>query len=851
MAYRQNNDQYLTPNSPPQHFPPPRQSPQLYQPQVQLYPQVVIPSYSPHTLQSPSTQSPLHPQAFTQTQSPASSFPLPPFPPQYSAPPHAFQYDGHSAAPGLTYAIPNRAAPYPVYLPEMRPQSQPQPPHLSPSYPVLTQAHSQSPIPQPVLHQNPPADLRQKPSKSHNSQTQSQVVQRKAMAKKAGSRESQKHQSAGGEKTQVDYQLLLLALADEYLDAAHSQASLIAASRNPEDLDQYYKLVATGLQCMKTVLKNWRLAPRTEALVRLRYARILYEETNNDTEAETTLSKGIDLCERNRMFDLKYAMQQQLCQVLSKSNPKAAMKTADGIIHDIEAYRHAGWEYAFRFLRVSLSLSSPAHLDIVGAIHNLQKISSLASRSGNKAIFVIGSVIEALIHLQQSSSSDSIEHAQRAIATARSQQLDSDVKGKPQLNSIIQMVDICCSVLEYDINQATQKLKILQQSMDRDINNPQWRDDGSFSLTMNPSTIESSLTPEHIDTGHHMELTLSWLAEHDLYALCYFLSSVTFSAKNSQDGHKAEKYLEEGLGMIKDNLRSPQGISESLGSSVSRLQWRRTLYCNMRLQQLFLLCARTEWNAAKQVLKETQSALSELEESSNSGVHYLAEYACGIISQSAGDLMAAKTTFRQPIFSLAQFPHKGSRSDPRRDIAILANLNLALITRDPSETDHSLSARTVNTLKPHCETSQNKYIQAAYSLISATVHTESTIQTKHNLQQALQTATTICNNQITCLALTFMSWKYFRGVMGEQSEKSAMAARATARKADDKLWISVTEDLLAETLDRQGKSVDAQALRRKADKELEILPPALKHSNKNGISRSNSNGTPAAVYVAI
>lgn len=32
--------------------------------------------------------------------------------------------------------------------------------------------------------------------------------------------------------------------------------------------------------------------------MRLRYARTLFEETDNDIEAETALSKGIDLCER-------------------------------------------------------------------------------------------------------------------------------------------------------------------------------------------------------------------------------------------------------------------------------------------------------------------------------------------------------------------------------------------------------------------------------------------------------------------------------------------------------------------------------------------------------------------------
>lgn len=42
--------------------------------------------------------------------------------------------------------------------------------------------------------------------------------------------------------------------------------------------------------------QNWRLQPRTEALVRLRYARVLFEETDNDLDAETSLSKGVRSC---------------------------------------------------------------------------------------------------------------------------------------------------------------------------------------------------------------------------------------------------------------------------------------------------------------------------------------------------------------------------------------------------------------------------------------------------------------------------------------------------------------------------------------------------------------------------
>lgn len=49
----------------------------------------------------------------------------------------------------------------------------------------------------------------------------------------------------------VDYQTLLLALADEYLSAAHSKGSALALSNNESESREYYRLVATGLGCLE------------------------------------------------------------------------------------------------------------------------------------------------------------------------------------------------------------------------------------------------------------------------------------------------------------------------------------------------------------------------------------------------------------------------------------------------------------------------------------------------------------------------------------------------------------------------------------------------------------------------
>lgn len=56
-------------------------------------------------------------------------------------------------------------------------------------------------------------------------------------------------------KPSIDYQILLLSLADEYLNAAHNHGTMVALERQEVDVEEYYKLVATGLGCLEAVLK--------------------------------------------------------------------------------------------------------------------------------------------------------------------------------------------------------------------------------------------------------------------------------------------------------------------------------------------------------------------------------------------------------------------------------------------------------------------------------------------------------------------------------------------------------------------------------------------------------------------
>jgi hypothetical protein len=87
-------------------------------------------------------------------------------------------------------------------------------------------------------------------------------------------------------------------MAEEFFTKARKGIRDVAATLDEQMVHDYQKLIATGLGCLEVAIGSNKLAPRLEALARLRYASILCAETNNVMEAETALTKGITLCER-------------------------------------------------------------------------------------------------------------------------------------------------------------------------------------------------------------------------------------------------------------------------------------------------------------------------------------------------------------------------------------------------------------------------------------------------------------------------------------------------------------------------------------------------------------------------
>ena len=348
----------------------------------------------------------------------------------------------------------------------------------------------------------------------------------------------------------LDYPLLLLSLAEEYFAAAYSHGSLSDVLRSGAESQIYYKLIATGLGCLEAVLKRFKLTPAREATVRLRYATILYEETENTTEAEEALSKGIAICDRHRLLDLRYNMQHLLTRILFQTNTRAAFKFLDGIMKDAEVYQHIAWVYALRFLKVSLHLELSTHQDTSAALTQLRSIVAMSNDYGDKAVLAVASTFEALTCLRQSSDAESLELAQRALASVRGLQLEPAVEGLPQLAVLTSFVDLCCHLQYFDPTQVWPKLQIMQNAVKSIDEGQTWSNDGSFAIPISTSQMLSCNSDEgvirKIQNGS-LALMFNWIPKEDVCTIGFFLSAVAMAHRNTTDGQKSEKMLHEGI----------------------------------------------------------------------------------------------------------------------------------------------------------------------------------------------------------------------------------------------------------------------------------------------------------------
>ena len=248
------------------------------------------------------------------------------------------------------------------------------------------------------------------------------------------------------------------------------------------------------------------------------------------------------------------------------------------------------------------------------------------------------------------------------------------------------------------------------------------------------------------------------------------------------------------------------------------------------LQLCFLYCARGKFANARSYLDDVKKISEQTNEQLPVDIRSQAKYLEGIIYHATGDIGKALAIYDDPELRIPSTSSKATHSRVHFDICVLTIMNTILIIRSPDHPLHQQLPEKLRQLSVLAPASYSKNIQAAYNLILATAPDVGNLQLKEHLSRSLNLAKEVNNYQVTSITLGMMSWKWFRGVVGEQAEKGAMAMHAMAKKSGSALWTSVADGMLSDTLERMGKMAEADNSSREGMDLFEDLPEKVKAS---------------------
>ncbi|KAK6354136.1 hypothetical protein TWF730_008553 [Orbilia blumenaviensis] len=587
--------------------------------------------------------------------------------------------------------------------------------------------------------------------------------------------------SSSSSSTITEPHLLFLALADSYLNTAHS-----TGIKESFDAELYQTLVAAALRCFEAALSEFKLQPKFEAALRLRYASVLEEETENVTDAEEILHKGILIAGKNNFQDLKFAMQHLLVRIMFRMKPKAAFILLSQQIKETEVLSIAYWTYSFRFLLSSLRTLRTDEQDDNAAVSSLRSAAELAKRREDHHVYALANLMEASILLGQGIAG--VDGAKKALFKSQSIPLQD----APQLAFLFQMLDIMSTTIQGSMTETDAKMKILQENLDGNVPWKLWPADGTFVVPVKP----------FYDRGRVEELRFRWLPKADLWSLVWFLSGSIRTHSNGFD-KKAETCLSRGQEMI-DGLLSGNADTGlySVETAAARTTWRRLLKLSITMQLIYCYAGRSAWEEAINALRQAETQFANItDESEQRFIRPWLTYTTAVVRQGTGNLSRALATYQ------------GLLVDRTSELGILAALNSALILSGPRTRNYRQAQNMLAGVADFASTHRNPLIQGAYNVV--TVSLENKNENLNVVRSLLSTSNRIFRQSGVHHMLTITLALVCAKVFNPDPHHHANMSRATldcAVKSGDRLWQATTRSMLAGKVSPSLESYDRMAL---------------------------------------
>lgn len=618
---------------------------------------------------------------------------------------------------------------------------------------------------------------------------------------------------------------IMVAIAEECLEKARSASHDIAMCGSEDAIEEYQKLISTALTCFETALDSSRLTPREEARLRLRYATVVQEETENVMEAETALTKGVSLCDKHRLFDLKYCLQYAMLKTLFQRNQKAGLKAVDTHIANCEAFKHVHWYYAFRLLKASF-YHETGHSSDTSALENLRAIQDIANVRGDVAMSVLASLLEGLT-LLKTEKEGNLEKVHSCLAQAAKYQLDPSVKIM-ELDVLTMILDFAASLHHQNPELTTQKLRKLQKALDEcedwhnvraDFTVPV-KKQSSSAKTVSEDT-EGIIRPGDADASSDL-LVMSFMTKMELRSLVFTFSGLASFHKPSSQGQRTTELWSEGLKILdtwdKSTAGIPYGPPVPLNTAIQQRQWRLEHQVYLHVLMGLLASSQCQWAKVNKHLDKLKDLITE---STQPTLRLLGLYLKGVHQQGTGNLQAALQTFLNEELEIPQGA-PASNKVGHLEVSLLAGLNrLWLMQHDSCRNDYQ-TQELIKQLQPLCHSHWNVDLRTAWHNVAAALVTEPPQQLNHqkqHIQAAMGGSKNTSNVVGAAVTLCIMRSRFFENVVGDQALKSARAAAKQAQRSGNMLWMSVADGMLAHSYDVQGQRDESKTEWEKATKE--------------------------------
>lgn len=623
-----------------------------------------------------------------------------------------------------------------------------------------------------------------------------------------------------------DCPILLLALAEEYLSAARQ-----LSSRSRE----YYCLTATALGCLEATLKNFKLPALRHAQVSLRYAQLVYEETSDVGDVSAVLARTIDLCDRMKFLDLKYAAQLLRVRIMSRQSHKAALKDLSSMIGDLEVYKHTAWEYAFRFEYVFMLAAAPHTPHLQESIVQLEKVQKLAKRQQDYAVGTFAALLEALLHLQ-TSSSEAVQNSERALASARSAQSHPHIMSHPQINSLMHVLDLYHTWSHGNEELLKQKTKATKDEIYRAVDGG-WEVDGVMHIPLHWQSLRGvevqsgGLITTIKDTRY---LTLTWLTPQEIEALGFLFCGVLSVSQNMMTRGGPEKSLLEGIRVCDELLAVQPELSVHDTTVRSRYV---LLQVHAHLELSFMRANRSQWSRAQESLDKASGLLKQTAPEVPLELQQTIIYLSACIAQGTGRTDTALELFSSPsLFLKSTLSQASNKSDQEsvasKQIRVLSALNAALITHNPLHPHHRYYGSILHLLPQYFSSMpHNKYLAGCFDLIKSCAPNVSILNSKNLTNHVLEAGKAVINQQLISLALALIQERYFRGgIQDKQAVSCAKAASHQVRtRVGSDLWTAVTSQMGMESAVLSGNDAEAvQSARDIRDRAWRNVPQQVK-----------------------